>query len=165
MRRFLGLHLGDSISTRGLLDTQRRLYRLGVFSRVSVTVPPAGSAAADREVLVEVEEGHTRAVSYGAGYDSESGARGVLRLSQANLFGRLITVQFDALVSQKSEVFRALVLQPYLGPWPIEVRALGYRESENRPAFTVDRRGGQVGLQKSFSGSKSASSTTTGSSS
>lgn len=150
VRRFLGLGVGDPISTGGLLDVQRRLYRLGVFSHVAVSVPAGGSATADREVLVEVEEGRTRAVSYGAGYDSESGARGLLRLSQSNLFGRLITVQFDALVSQKDEVFRVLALQPYLGPWPVEVRALGYRESESRPAFDVDRRGAQVGLQKTF---------------
>jgi outer membrane protein assembly factor BamA len=150
VRRFLGLGRGDPISTGSLLDVQRRLYRLGVFSHVAVSVPASGSAAADREVLVEVEEGRTRAVAYGAGYDSESGARGLLRLSQTNLFGRLITLQFDALVSQKDEAFRVLALQPYLGRWPVEARVLAYRESEDRPAFKVDRRGAALGLQKAF---------------
>jgi outer membrane protein insertion porin family len=150
VRRFLGLGVGDPISTESLLDVQRRLYRLGVFSQVSVSVPASGSAGADREVLVEVEDGKTRAISYGAGYDSESGARGVLRLSQTNLFGRLVTVQLDALVSQKDEVYRVLALQPYLGPWPIQARAFAYRESEDRPAFQVNRRGVQMGLEKAL---------------
>ncbi len=150
LRRFVGIHDGDPISTAALLDVQRRLYRLGVFSRVSVRVPPTPAAAADHEVLVEVEEGRTLATSYGAGYDSESGARGLLRLSESNLFGRLITVQGDALVSQKDQVYRLLARQPYLGPWPVEASILGYHEIENRPSFDVRRRGLKLGLERIY---------------
>jgi len=150
IRRFLELDPGDPISTGALLDVQRRLYRLGVFSSVSVTTPTAVGGAADREVLVEVEEGKTIALSYGAGYDSENGARGLLRASQANLFGRLISLQADALVSQKDQVYRILGRQPYLGRWPVEVSALGFREAESRPSFDVSRRGLQLGLQRSY---------------
>ena len=63
-------------------------------------MPPAGVGQAAHEVLIEVEEGRTRSASYGAGWDSESGARGLLRLTESNLFGRLVTAQFDALVAQ-----------------------------------------------------------------
>jgi outer membrane protein insertion porin family len=77
LRRFHGLAVGDPISTRAVLDVQRHLYRLGVFSRVDVTVPPAGVGPAAHEVLIEVEEGRTRSAAYGAGWDSESGARGL----------------------------------------------------------------------------------------
>ena len=150
IRRFLGLGLGDPISTGGLLDVQRRLYALGVFSRVSVGAGVAGAGAADHEVLVEVEEGRTKSVAYGAGWDSDSGARGLLRLTESNLGGKLITVQFDALVSQKDEVFRLLALQPYLGRWPVDVRAQVYREFEDRTSFTVFRRGAQLSLRKQF---------------
>ncbi|KAB2967291.1 MAG: BamA/TamA family outer membrane protein, partial [Thermoanaerobaculia bacterium] len=155
IRRFLGLGFGDPISTGKLLDVQRRLYALGVFSRVSVGTGGAGAGAADHEVLVEVEEGKTRSVAYGAGWDSESGARGLLRLAESNLGGRLITLQLDALVSQKEEVYRLLAMQPYLGPWPVDVRAQVYREFEDRASFTVFRRGVQLGLRKAF-GSLSA---------
>jgi len=101
-------------------------------------------------VLVEVEEGRTKSVAYGAGWDSDSGARGLLRLTESNLGGKLITVQFDALVSQKDEVFRLLALQPYLGRWPVDVRAQVYREFEDRTSFTVFRRGAQLSLRKQF---------------
>jgi outer membrane protein insertion porin family len=150
IRRFLGLGLGDPISTAGLLDVQRRLYALGVFSRVSVGTGSVGAGATDREVLVEVEEGKTRSVAYGAGWDSESGARGLLRLAESNLGGRLITLQLDALVSQKAEVYRLLAMQPYLGRWPVDVRAQTYREFEDRTSFTVFRRGVQLALRKDF---------------
>lgn len=150
LRRFHGLSPGDPISTRALLDVQRQLYRLGVFSRVDVTVPPVGVGPATREVLIEVEEGRTRSVAYGAGYDSESGARGLVRLSESNLLGRLVTVQLDALISQRDELYRLLARQPYLGPWPLESRVLAYREAEDRPSFDVSRRGLQVGLERAF---------------
>jgi outer membrane protein insertion porin family len=150
LRRFVGIHEGDPISTTALLDVQRRLYRLGVFSRVSVRVPPTTAAAADHEVLIEVEEGRTLSASYGAGYDSESGARGLLRLTESNLFGRLVTVQGDALVSQKDQAYRLLARQPYFGPWPVESSVLAYRELENRPSFDVRRRGLKLGLDRTY---------------
>lgn len=150
VRRFLGIAPGDPISNTRVLDVQRRLYRLGVFSRVQVDLPVTGSGAVASEVLIELEEGRTRTISYGAGYDSESGLRGLLRITEANLGGRLINVQFDALVSESDEVYRLLARQPYLGPWQVEVRALAYQEAEDRPQFQVDRRGLQLGLERGF---------------
>ncbi len=150
LRGFLGIAAGDPISTSSLLDVQRRLYRLGVFSRVDVSATPAGAEPAAHEVLVEVEEGKTRSAAYGAGYDSEAGARGLLRLSESNLYGRLITVQLDALVAERDQHYRLLARQPYLGRWPIETRALIYREAEDRPSFDVRRRGAQLGLSRNY---------------
>jgi outer membrane protein assembly factor BamA len=74
----------------------------------------------------------------------------VLRLSEHNLAGRLITLQFDALVSQKEEVYRALARQPYLWDWPVEATLIGYREAEDHEKFDVRRRGLQLGLERAF---------------
>jgi outer membrane protein insertion porin family len=150
LRRFLGIERGDPISTSNLLAVQRRLYSLGVFSRVDVSVPPAGAGAAAREVLVDVAEGRSRGVALGAGYDSEGGARGLVRLSESNLGGRLVSVQLDALVSQQEEAYRATARQPYLGRTPVELSASIYRESESREAYEVDRRGAQIGLVRAI---------------
>jgi len=150
LRRFLGIERGDPISTSKLLGVQRRLYSLGVFSRVDVSVPPAGAGAASREVLIDVAEGRSRAVSLGAGYDSEGGARGLVRLSESNLAGRLVSVQLDALVSQEEEAYRISARQPYLGRTLVELSGSVYRESESRDAYEVDRRGAQIGLVRAF---------------
>jgi len=148
VRRFLGLERGDPISTEGLLDAQRSLYGLGIFSRVDVRVPTVDAEFRSSEVVVDVEEGRTRAVAYGAGWDSDSGARGLLRFSHSNLGGRAATLQIDALVAQRDQLFRGLLRQPYLGPWPIEGRIVGYRQVEDRPTFDVKRSGAQVGLER-----------------
>jgi outer membrane protein insertion porin family len=150
LRRFLGIERGDPISTSRLLGVQRRLYSLGVFSRVDVSVPPAGAGAASREVLVDVAEGRSRAVALGAGYDSEGGARGLARLSESNLAGRLVSVQLDALVSQEEEAYRLSARQPYLFRTLAEVSASVYQESESRDAYETERRGAQIGLVRAF---------------
>ncbi len=150
VRRFVELEPGDPIAAARLLDVQRGLYKLGVFSRVDVRAPHAAATSEPSEVVVEIEEGRPRSVAYGAGYDSESGVRGLLRFSHANLAGRAALFQADALVSQKDQLLRGLFRQPYLGPWPIEVSATIYDQFEVRPDFDVDRRGGQLGAERRF---------------
>jgi outer membrane protein insertion porin family len=148
VRRFLGLAPGDPVSREALLQMQRRLYALNLFSRVEVTVPPAGEVGDAREVVVELEEGKSRAVQLGLGYDSESGARGLLRLSHGNLFGRVSTLALDVLVSTREQYSRLLFRQPYLGSTPTEFQTALYDEHEERPDFTVDRTGVQVTLSR-----------------
>ncbi len=150
VRRFVALEPGEPISTARRLEVQRALYGLGIFSRVEVRSAVNDSDFAAREVIVEVDEGRPRSVAYGAGYDSESGVRGLLRFAHANLGGRAAAFQFDALVAQRDQLFRGVLRQPYLGRWPIETRLSAYRQAEDRPDFDVNRRGGQLGVERSF---------------
>jgi len=101
-----------------------------------------------REVLVELAEGETRAASVGLGYDSESGVRGLLRLSQANLFGRLQSLTLDVLLSQREQRSRLIFRQPYVGSFLAELEGVVYDEHEERPEFTVDRRGVQGSVER-----------------
>lgn len=148
VRRFLGLEAGDPVSGTALLDVQRRLYGLGVFTRVEVRIPPAGEVGDAREILVEVAEGKSRAVSLGLGYDSESGARGLARLTHGNLFGRISSLTLDLLLSQREQHSRLIYRQPYLLRWNAELQGTLYNEHEERPDFTVDRTGLQVAIQR-----------------
>lgn len=148
VRRFVDLEPGEPLSTVRLLETQRQLYRLGIFSRVDVQVPRASPGGGAAEVVIQLEEGRTRSVAYGAGYDSETGARGLLRLSQQDLFGRAVSVGLDAIAGERNQLFRLLYRQPYLFTTRLELLGNLYREVEDRPAFDVLRRGSQVGLAR-----------------
>lgn len=150
IRRFVPLSVGDPISSGSLLEVQRALYRLGIFSRVEVSVVGADSLRSDGTVLIEVEEGKVLYASYGFGYDSESGVRGLFNLSHSNLLGRAASLTLGTLVSEREEVYRLLYRQPYLGPLPLLFRGSVYRESENHPDFDVTRRGLQLGVQREF---------------
>ena len=148
VRRFSGLKPGEPISSQALLDAQRALYGLGVFSSVRVRAPVEDGEFIARKVLIEVDEGRTRSLALGAGWDSEDGPRGILRLATLNLRGALASIQFDALISDKEQDFRLLYRQPYFGRWQVESRALGFYDLERRTAFQVRRRGVSFGLTR-----------------
>ncbi|MEZ5312580.1 MAG: POTRA domain-containing protein [Thermoanaerobaculia bacterium] len=150
LRRFLPLHADDPLSRAALLGVQQRLYSLGVFSRVDVRAPTASEIGDGREVLVEVTEGKARAVSFGLGYDSENGPRGLLRLSHGNLFGRISSLTLDLLLSERERHTRLIFRQPYFFRWDSEFQGTVYDEHEERPSFVVDRRGMQVALHRTI---------------
>jgi len=150
VRRFLGMDPGTPISDARLLEAQRALYGLGVFSTVRVRAPVDDGEFVSRKVVVEVQEGKSRSVVLGAGWDSEDGPRGIFRAAALNLDGTLASLQLDALVSDKEQDVRLLFRRPYLGRWLVESRALAYYEQEQRPAYDVSRRGVKLGLSRWF---------------
>lgn len=148
LRRFIDLEPGEPVSRRRLLDVQRELYRLGIFSRVEVALTSGGDSEGRRDVVVRVEEGKARRVRYGVGYDSEDGARGLLGFSHNNLLGRALSFQVDLRASQRDELARALVRQPYLFRWPVPVIYTAFLASEDRESFDSRRRGSQVEAER-----------------
>jgi outer membrane protein insertion porin family len=149
VRMLAGLERGEPISRRRLLEVQRSLYRVGIFSRVEVALAPASDSVRERDVVVEVEEGRNQRVAYGLGYDSEESFGGLASYSHGNLFGRALHFQLDARASRRTQRFRLLLEQPYWGGrWPGSIRYLLYDEAERRPAFDVDQRGAQAELAR-----------------
>jgi outer membrane protein insertion porin family len=143
---------GTTLTTERLLDVQRRLYDLGVFSRVAVDVERDAPFAAERNVIVRVEEGRSRRVNYGLGYDSDDGARGLLLLTHSNLFGRAMTAQLDVRASQRNQQALVLFRQPSLGSWPVPVTYSVYYQEEDTSRFVGDIRGTRVEATRLFRG-------------
>jgi outer membrane protein assembly complex protein YaeT len=149
VRNLAGLEPGEPLSRRRLLEIQRSLYRLGIFSRVEVVLAPTGETLRERDVVVRLEEGRSQRVAYGVGYDSEEGVGGLLGYSHANLFGRALHLQLDARASERNQRFRLLLNQPYWGgEWPGSITYLLYQEQERRPTFEVEQRGAQAELAR-----------------
>jgi outer membrane protein insertion porin family len=149
IRRFAGLETGEPLSYRRLLEVQRNLYRLGIFSRVEVTLAPIGDAGESRDVVVRVEEARNQRVAYGAGYNSEEGFGGLLSYSHGNLWGRAHRFQADTRVSERHQRYRLLFNHPVGGgPWAGALTYLLYQEAEDRLTFDARRRGAQVELSR-----------------
>ncbi len=148
VRRIVGLQRDEALSTGRLLEAQQRLYELGVFSRAEVKMAPGTPFTAERDVLVQVEEGRNRNVTYGVGYDSEDGIRGLFGVGHRNLFGRAISGRLDFRASQRETQVRALLRQPFLGrlEWPVSYSL--FRIEETRGSFDSKRRGVQVEAQR-----------------
>jgi outer membrane protein assembly complex protein YaeT len=144
IRGAIDLANGEPVSTTALLEAERDLYRLGIFSRVEVELTPAPLGASTRDVVVRVEEGDVQRVTYGAGYDSESGFGGILGYSHANLLGRAIHGAVDVRVRQEREEYRLFVDQPQFFGYRFPVTYSLFQTEEERSSFEVRRRGVRV---------------------
>jgi outer membrane protein assembly factor BamA len=85
-----------------VVDTQRRLYNLGIFNRVTVAPQNPNGTDPNKDVVVQVEEAKRYTVAYGGGFEVQrlasttnptggevqAAPRGIFELSKLNLTGR-----------------------------------------------------------------------------
>ncbi|HXU29961.1 MAG TPA: outer membrane protein assembly factor BamA [Thermoanaerobaculia bacterium] len=114
IRRTLGLKPGDPASDAKLLEVERTLYKLNIFSRVEVELVRSALDDTTRDVLVRVQEGKPITLTYGIGYDSDDGLRGLLGFNHANVGGQAYALRSDLRLSSTSSRFRLLFDQPYV---------------------------------------------------
>ena len=153
IRRTVDLDRGEAISDARLLEIERNLYRLGIFSRVDVELLRAGPGSTERDVLIRVEEGKPRTIAYGLGWDSEAGVRGLFGFSHNNVWGRAYGLRTDLRLSQNEDSrFRFIFNQPYLGRYPVELTSTVFWEDvqeRDRP-FQVTRYGARTEAVRVF---------------
>ncbi len=148
VRRAMGLSPGMPLNTSRLLEVQRRLYELGIFSRVEVERSSGTPYSGGRDVVVRVEEGKPQKVSYGVGFDSEDGVRGLAGYSHSNLFGRAVSGRIDVRASQRDSLLRALLRQPQIGRFRLPVTYSLFRIEETEESFDSRRQGAQIELER-----------------
>lgn len=153
VRRTIDLDRGEPVSDTRLLEIERNLYRLGIFSRVDVELLRAGLGSTERDVLIRVEEGKPRTIAYGLGWDSEAGVRGLFGLSHNNVAGRAYSLRTDLRLSQNEDSrFRLIFNQPYLGRHPVELASTLFWEDvdeRDRP-YAVLRYGARTEAVRVF---------------
>ncbi|MFB3916038.1 MAG: POTRA domain-containing protein [Terriglobales bacterium] len=76
VQRELQLHPGDPLNQLGMVDTQRRLYDLGIFNEVDAAVQNPDGLAESKNVLFEVREARRWTFTYGFGFEVQSGVSG-----------------------------------------------------------------------------------------
>jgi len=64
---------GDPLNQAGMLDTQRRLYDLGIFNEVDTAVQNPDGKMKDKNLLFQVREARRWTINYGAGFQVQSG--------------------------------------------------------------------------------------------
>ena len=74
VQRRLRIHDGDSLSQVDMLDTQRQLYDLGLFSEVNVAVQDPEGTAAQKNVLFQLAEAKRWTFNYGLGFEFSTGS-------------------------------------------------------------------------------------------
>lgn len=71
--RELQVQAGDPLSQTSMLETQQKLYDLGIFSQVDTAVQNPDGVDAHKNVLVQVREARRYTFNYGGGFEFQTG--------------------------------------------------------------------------------------------
>ncbi len=98
--RQVGIRAGEPLSEGAVVETQRKLYNLGVFSRVSVAPQNPDGVTTQKTLVVMVDEAKRYTIAYGLGFEVQrlasgvtsttlsAAPRGTLEITKSNLTGR-----------------------------------------------------------------------------
>ncbi len=165
LQREIEVHPGQPLSQRALLDTQTRLYDLGIFSQVDTAVQNPEGTDPQKNVLVQVEEAKRYTFTYDGGIEFQTGqpagttapagTTGVsprvgLDITRLNVGGRDQTLSFQSHVGRLQQ--RGLV--SYTIPklfdndrWKL-IYTIFYDNSLDVATFTSQRLEGKIDLRQ-----------------
>ncbi len=148
IKRAMGLEPWTRVNRRRLLEAERDLHRLGIFSRVDVSLAPPNRAGGERDVVARLEEGKRWRLSYGVSYDSEDGVGGVLTATRNNLGGRGSRLRLDLRANREDQRFRLIFEQPRVTRLGLPLTYTLFFEDEGRDVFDITDRGLQIAARK-----------------
>src|SRR5262249_15362235 len=135
IRRFIAFHTGDVLTPEAIRRTRTDLYATGAFAEVNVRVEPIATAdPGARRVTVEVAEAKPLLFVYGLGYSTDHGPRGLIQLTDTNLFGRANSASIRLRASRTDQLvqFQYIDLRPFEIPWAATFSIYYERNSELR---------------------------------
>ncbi len=158
---------GGPLREGEVVETQRRLYNLGIFSRVSIA--PQNPAGTDREktVVVLVEEAKRYTLAYGGGLEVQrlggasdpvggqvrASPRALFEIAKGNLTGRADTLSFKARASTlQGRALTSYTTQNFFGKPAFSLQVTGLADkSRDILTFTSTRFEGSVQLAQRIS--------------
>jgi outer membrane protein insertion porin family len=168
-----------------LVETQRRLYNLGVFTRVQIAPQNPLGTDPEKTMVVDVQEGGRYTFGYGFGFEVlniatncpadapppppgkmacnpngtqlAASPRGIIELSRANMFGRAQTLSFKARASTLQ--YRSLVsysADDFLGHRSLSAALTGFADkTQDVQTFTSTRYEAQFQISQKLNSSSS----------
>jgi outer membrane protein insertion porin family len=106
IRREVQVQPAQPLREGQVVDSQRRLYNLGVFNRVTIAPQNPAGTDPDKDIVVLVEEAKRYTIAYGGGFEGQrlasttsptggevqAAPRGIFEISKLNLTGRADTL-------------------------------------------------------------------------
>ncbi len=167
VNRELQVQPGDPLSQQDLLNTQTRLYDLGIFSQVDTAVQNPEGSDPRKNILVQVREAKRYTFTYGAGLEFETGLPSGVQAPQGktgvsprvefdvtrlNLFGRDQTLTFQSHVGRLQQ--RGLLsyeIPKLLNSDKFKlIYTVFYDNSLDVATFTSQRLEGKIDLRQQF---------------
>ena len=143
-----------------VVESQRRLYNLGVFNRVTIEPQNPTGTDRDKDLVVLVEEAKRYTLAYGGGFEVQrlastsnpvagqvqAAPRGILEISKLNLTGRADSLSLKlrgSTIERAAGLFRS----EYFRPQNLSFQATAYTEkTQDINTFTEMRYEGSVQL-------------------
>ncbi len=108
IRREVHIKVGEPLREGDVVESQRRLYNLGIFNRVTIEPQNPSGTDPEKDIAVLVEEARRYTLAYGGGFEVqrlasttnptggqiEAAPRGIFEVSKLNLTGRADTLSF-----------------------------------------------------------------------
>ena len=124
--RQVGIKPGEPLSEGTVVETQRKLYNLGIFSRVSIAPQNPDGEDEKKTIVVMVDEARRYTIAYGLGFEAQRlgsstsptsqsvsfAPRVTLELTKANLTGRADSLSFKV----RASTIQGRALLTYIAP-------------------------------------------------
>ncbi len=165
------IHAGDPLNQSALLDTQRNLYDLALFSEVSPVIQNPLGEEPRKTVLLQTTESRRWDISYGAGFELQTGTvngsptsnpngtvgaspRVLVEVSRINLFGRDQTASIRGHLGLLEQEIELLYQYPQLRGnrnWDLLVSG-GYNNSQDVVTYSASTLEANLSLSEHFYG-------------
>jgi len=169
VQRELQVRAGDPLSQQDLLNTQTRLYDLGIFSQVDTAVQNPEGNDPKKNVLVQVQEAKRYTFTYGGGFEFETGLpsgsnsqgrtgvspRVEFDVTRLNIGGRNQTLTFQSHVGRLQQRGLISYTIPKLldsDKWKL-IYTIFYDNSLDVATFTSQRLEGKIDLRQQIGNS------------
>lgn len=142
IKRSLTFGENSPFSWQQISESQRALYRLGIFSRVLIGGVEEELAKDERRVVVRVDETMPYSLQYGFGVDKEERLRFSFGVSNNNVTGRNVEISFNTRVSSLQQRYQLSFRAPRLVRGLVDnTIRLFYEEVDKRLGYDVRRKG------------------------
>jgi outer membrane protein insertion porin family len=136
--REVGISEGSPAGEKDLLTFQHAVFGTGLYKSVrvhKVKRPPEGIL----DLVVEVEEALFFEIEFGAGYGTDTGARGFVGIRDRNLDGKGRSFSARASASQKEQKYLWDLREPWIlgNRWKWEGGLTGYYQEAVRKSFSL----------------------------
>jgi outer membrane protein insertion porin family len=149
VKRTLSFAPGDQYRESRVLQSQRRLSRLGIFQFAHVRADPAAEASATTSkvpMVVTLSESQPTRFQFGAGYGTEDGPRGSVRWDHLNFLGDARRFAAEAKYSSRLRGGGIEFVEPYFLTPSVSFTARVGGWLTDEPTYTSERYGGRLGL-------------------
>jgi outer membrane protein insertion porin family len=167
IRRAVRLRAGEPLRQGDAVESQRQLYNLGVFNRVTVAPQNPDGSDPEKNAVVMVEEGKRYTLGYGGGFEVQRlgsstdptggtfrfSPRGIFELTEANITGRADTLALKIRGSTLQGRAALTYASPdTFGDPKLSFQATAYAEkTRDVSTFTADRVEGSIQLADTVS--------------